>query len=101
MNGAISPPIIDSSSSLEITNDPCSPDANSISDINDEHPVTSPVSFATQTRVNGTHFATGIIVDQLVPRLVDYIHKHTLENEIDLKTIAHQVLKYGSSLSVI
>ena len=83
----------DAESPLEMVTDPCSPDASSIADINEDHQVTSPVSFITQSRVNGSHVSPNILVDQLLPRLVDYIHQQNLENEIDLKAIAQQVLK--------
>ena len=81
--------IIDSSIS-ENKSDICSPD-NPTLDTSEDHQqtssVTSPIPFSNnQSRSNGINTT----VDQLIPRLVDYIKK---QSEIDLHSIANQVFK--------
>jgi hypothetical protein len=80
--------IIDSSIS-ENKSDICSPDNHTL-DTSEDHQqtssVTSPIHFANQSRNNGINST----IDQLIPRLVDYIKK---QNDIDLHSIANQVFK--------
>ena len=88
-NGSISPPVIIDSSISENKSDICSPDNHTL-DISEDHQqtssVTSPVPFVSQSRTNGINST----VDQLIPRLIDYIKK---QNDIDLHSIANQVFK--------
>jgi hypothetical protein len=69
----------------EIKVDICSPE--------DHHQtsssITSPVHFST----HGNNLSINSTVDQLIPRLVDYIRKQNIENDIDLNLIANQVFK--------
>ncbi|CAF0865960.1 unnamed protein product [Rotaria sordida] len=97
-NGTVSPPIVDSSMS-ETKTDVCSPDNNTL-DTSEDHQqtssVTSPVHFSTQSRLNGNYFSINSAVDQLIPRLVDYIRKQNVDNDndIDFDLITNQVFKY-------
>ncbi|CAF2509063.1 unnamed protein product [Rotaria sp. Silwood2] len=95
-NGTVSPPIVDSSMS-ETKTDLCSPDNNTL-DTSEEHQqtssVTSPVDFSTQSRLNGNNLSINSTVDQLIPRLVDYIRKQNVDNDIDFDLITNQVFKH-------
>lgn len=67
-----------------------SPD-NQTPDVNEDHQQTSPVQFPSQSRPNQTINAT---IDQLIPRLVDFVKKQALnKEEIDFHSIANQVFK--------
>jgi hypothetical protein len=77
----------------EIKVDICSPDNNTLDTSEDHHQtssVTSPIPFSTQSRNNLSINST---VDQLIPRLIDYIRKQNIENDIDFNLIANQVFK--------
>jgi len=80
----------------EIKSDICSPDDNTL-DTSEDHQqsssITSPIHFSTQSRTNGNHSSINSPVDQLLPRIIDYIKKQNLENENDLNLIANQVFK--------
>ncbi|CAF0719831.1 unnamed protein product [Rotaria sp. Silwood1] len=95
-NGTVSPPTIDSSMS-ETKTDICSPDNNTL-DTSEDHQqtssVTSPVHFSTQSRLNGNNLSINSTVDQLISRLVDYIRKQNIDNDIDFDLIANQVFKH-------
>ncbi|CAF3215367.1 unnamed protein product [Rotaria socialis] len=91
-NGTMSPPVIDSITS-EIKVDVCSPD-NSTLDASEDHQQTSPVHFSTQSRSNGNNLSINSTVDQLMPRLVDYIRQQSVDNDFDFDTIASQIFKH-------
>jgi hypothetical protein len=63
---------------------------DNILDTSEDHHQTSPVHTSIQSRNNLSINST---VDQLIPRLVDFIRKQKLNNEIDLDLIANQVFK--------
>ncbi|CAF5011714.1 unnamed protein product, partial [Rotaria socialis] len=88
----MSPPVIDSITS-EIKVDVCSPD-NSTLDASEDHQQTSPVHFSTQSRSNGNNLSINSTVDQLMPRLVDYIRQQSVDNDFDFDTIASQIFKH-------
>ena len=75
----------------EIKTDICSPDNNNNNtlDTSEDHQ-TSPTHISTQSRTNGNNLLSNPTVDQLIPRLVDFIRK---QNTIDLNLIANQVFK--------
>ncbi|CAF4790580.1 unnamed protein product [Rotaria sp. Silwood2] len=81
----------------ETKTDLCSPDNNTL-DTSEEHQqtssVTSPVDFSTQSRLNGNNLSINSTVDQLIPRLVDYIRKQNVDNDIDFDLITNQVFKH-------
>ncbi|CAF0760914.1 unnamed protein product [Adineta ricciae] len=89
-NGTVSPSIVETSTS-EIKGDACSPD-KSLQETNEEPHETSPVHAPNQSRSNGTNVST----DQLIPRLVDYIYKQNIENDIDYESIGNQIFKHST-----
>ncbi|CAF4412598.1 unnamed protein product, partial [Adineta steineri] len=80
-NGSVSSSV-DEPSISENKTDICSPDNNTL-DTSEDHQQTSPVHFSTQSRSNGAHYSINSTVDQLIPRLVDYIKKQNIDNDID------------------
>jgi hypothetical protein len=81
------------SSISKIKTDTCSMDNGNTLDTSDDHPQTSPVHLSMQSRSNGNNGSINSTVDQLIPRLVDFIRKQKVDNEIDLNLIANQVFK--------
>jgi len=73
----------------EIKSDICSPD-NHILDTSEDHQQTSPIYFSTQSRNNGNNQSINPTVDQLIPRLIDYIQK---QNDNNINSIANQIFK--------
>ena len=79
--------------------DQCSLD-NNILDASEDHQqtssVTSPIHSSTQSRFNGNgnNLSINSMIDELIPRLVDYIRKQTVANDIDLNLISHRIFKY-------
>ena len=59
-------------------------------DKNDDHQQISSTYVSNQYRLNGNNLS---IVDQLIPRLVDYIRKQNIDNHIDFNFISEQVFK--------
>jgi hypothetical protein len=86
----VSPPITDSSMS-ETKPDTYSPDNNNTLDTSEDQQQTSPVNCPSQSRSNGTNHSSNTTADQLISRLVDYIRKQNMDNDIDF--IANQVFK--------
>ena len=70
----------------EVKSDICSPDTSE-----DHQQQTSPIYFSKQSRNNGNNQSINSIVDQLIPRLVDYIRKQNDNNNIN--SIANHVFK--------
>jgi hypothetical protein len=73
----------------EMKSDICSPD-NNILDTSEDH---QQISAVQQSRSNGTNPSINSPIDQLIPRLVDYIQKQNVENDIDFDLITNQVFK--------
>ncbi|CAF1104670.1 unnamed protein product [Adineta steineri] len=91
-NGTVSCSV-DGPTTSENKTDICSPDNNTL-DTSEDHQQTSPVHFSTQSRSNGTNSSINSTVDQLIPRLIDYIKKQNIENDIDFNFITSQVFKH-------
>jgi len=73
----------------EMKSDICSPD-NNILDTSEDH---QQISAVQQSRSNGTNLSINSPIDQLIPRLVDYIQKQNVENDIDFDLITNQIFK--------
>jgi hypothetical protein len=73
----------------EMKSDICSPD-NNILDTSEDHQQISAGHCSTQSRSN---LSINSPIDQLIPRLVDYIQKQNVENDIDFDLITNQVFK--------